>query len=412
MNSVGIIGAGAAGIMAALAAAEAGADVSLFEKNNIVGKKMGITGKGRCNLTNAAPITDFIGSTPGNGKFLYSVYQRFTNEDLLEYLHSWGLETKVERGGRVFPQSDSAVEVRKLLYFKLKDFGVHLHLEEGVTAVAVHDGRPRITTAKGRYFFDKLIIATGGMSYPVTGSTGDGYTFAAGLGHTIQEPRPSLIPFVSPDTWVHELTGLALKNVDVTLWKGKKKIASRFGEMLFTHFGISGPAVLMLSTAAVHSKKAVYPMEVVINLKPALSEEKLYKRLERDFELYDRKQAENAMKDLLPRRLIPAVLRQAEVAADVPVHTLSAAARLRIVQALQNLQLTVTGVRPLAEAIVTAGGVSVREINPKTMESKMVPNIYFAGEVTDIDAYTGGYNLQAAFSTGYAAGVEAAGGSE
>lgn len=386
MNSVGIIGAGAAGIMAALAAAEAGADVSLFEKNNIVGKKMGITGKGRCNLTNAAPITDFIGSTPGNGKFLYSVYQRFTNEDLLECLHSWGLETKVERGGRVFPQSDSAV--------------------------AVHDGRTRITTAKGRYFFDKLIIATGGMSYPVTGSTGDGYTFAAGLGHTIQEPRPSLIPFVSPDTWVHELTGLALKNVDVTLWKGKKKIASRFGEMLFTHFGISGPAVLMLSTAAVHSKKAVYPMEVVINLKPALSEEKLYKRLERDFELYDRKQAENAMKDLLPKRLIPAVLRQAEVAADAPVHTLSAAARLRIVQALQNLQLTVTGVRPLAEAIVTAGGVSVREINPKTMESKIVPNIYFAGEVTDIDAYTGGYNLQAAFSTGYAAGVEAAGGSE
>uniref|UniRef100_UPI004028DE91 aminoacetone oxidase family FAD-binding enzyme n=1 Tax=Megasphaera micronuciformis TaxID=187326 RepID=UPI004028DE91 len=219
MNSVGIIGAGAAGIMAALAAAEAGADVSLFEKNNIVGKKMGITGKGRCNLTNAAPITDFIGSTPGNGKFLYSVYQRFTNEDLLECLHSWGLETKVERGGRVFPQSDSAVEVRKLLYFKLKDFGVHLHLEEGVTDVAVHDGRPRITTAKGRYFFDKLIIATGGMSYPVTGSTGDGYTFAAGLGHTIQEPRPSLIPFVSPDTWVHELTGLALKNVDVTLCK-------------------------------------------------------------------------------------------------------------------------------------------------------------------------------------------------
>ncbi len=408
MNTVLVVGAGAAGIMAAVAAAEAGAKVELFEKNDIVGKKMGITGKGRCNITNAAPIGDFISYTPGNGKFLFSAYRQFSNEDLLEKLHGWGLETKVERGGRVFPRSDSAVEVRKLLYFKLRDIGAGIRFKESVTSVYTDGRRWFVRTGKGRYEGDAVIITTGGMSYPATGSTGDGYAFARSQGHTVTDLKASLVPFTSPDKWVHELSGVSLKNVEAALWKGKKKIGSRFGEMLFTHFGVSGPIILMLSTAAAHNRKAEFPMELSINLKPALSEEKLVHRLERDFEIYGRRQMEKAMKDVLPRRLIPVVLAQANVLPDLPACRLSGAGRLQIAQTLQNLRLTVSGTRPVAEAVVTAGGVKVAEITPQTMESKLVPGLYFAGEVIDIDAFTGGYNLQAAFSTGYVAGRAAA----
>lgn len=403
-----VIGAGAAGIMAALAAAEAGASVQVFEKNDIVGKKMGITGKGRCNLTNACTMDECIAHTPGNGRFLYSAYGQFTNEDLLQKLHAWGLLTKVEWGGRVFPQSDSAIEVRKLFYSRLRIAGVTLHLEDAVRAVHQWDGRIAVQAASGTYEGDACIITTGGMSYPVTGSTGDGYGFAKSLGHSITPVKPSLIPFTTADTWPHTLSGLALRNVEASLWKRGKKLASQFGEMLFTHFGVSGPIILMLSTTAAHKKQCVYPMQLRINLKPALSKEKLDQRVQRDFQKYIRKEVENAMKELLPQRLIPIVLEQAGIDVHLPVNQLSKEQRQDLVDTLQALSLTITGTRPIEEAIVTAGGVSVKEINPKTMESKITPHVYFAGEVMDIDAFTGGYNLQAAFSTGYAAGKAAA----
>lgn len=408
MKHVIIIGAGAAGIMAALAAAGQGASVTLLEKNNIVGKKMGITGKGRCNLTNACAMDEFVAHTPGNGKFLYSAYGQFSNENLLDLLHQWGLETKVERGGRVFPQSDSAIEVRKLLYDRLCRAGVHIRLNEAATAVQRWGDTFAVRTQAGQYEGDACIITTGGMSYPVTGSSGDGYGFAKSLGHAVTELKPSLIPFTTKETWPHALSGLSLRNVEASLWKRGKMLASQFGEMLFTHFGVSGPIILMLSAAAAHKKQCQYPMQRRINLKPALSKETLDQRVQRDFQKYIRKEAENAMKDLLPQRLIPIVLEQAGIDGRCQVNQISREQRQDLVDSLQALTLTITGTRPIEEAIVTAGGVSVREINPKTMESKLTPGLYFAGEVMDIDAYTGGYNLQAAFSTGYVAGMAAA----
>lgn len=403
-----VIGAGAAGMMAALAAAEEGASVQVFEKNDIVGKKMGITGKGRCNLTNACTMEECIAHTPGNGRFLYSAYGQFTNEDLLQKLHSWGLMTKVERGGRVFPQSDSAIEVRKLFYNRLKIAGVKLHLNDAVQDIHQWDGRIAVRAASGTYEGDSCIITTGGMSYPVTGSSGDGYRFAKQLGHSVTPIKPSLIPFTTEETWPHALSGMSLRNVEASLWKRGKKLASQFGEMLFTHFGVSGPIILMLSTTAAHKKQCVYPMQLRINLKPALSKEKLDQRIQRDFQKYIRKEIENAMKDLLPQRLIPIVLEQAGIDVHLPVNQLSKEQRQDLTDTLQALSLTITGTRPIEEAIVTAGGVAIKEIYPKTMESKIMPHIYFAGEVIDIDAFTGGYNLQAAFSTGYIAGKAAA----
>ncbi|MGE1062584.1 NAD(P)/FAD-dependent oxidoreductase [Megasphaera paucivorans] len=412
MNKVLVVGAGAAGILVALTAAENGAAVSLFEKNDIVGKKMGITGKGRCNLTNICSMSDFIVHTPGHGKFLFSAYERFTNKDLLDKLHKWGLETKEERGGRVFPQSDSAVEVRKLFYYRLRHMGVEIHLNESVESVRTLNEKMIVTTSKGSYEGTACVVTTGGMSYPVTGSTGDGYRFAQSLGHTIMDLKPALIPFTAQENWVHELSGLSLRNVEISIWKQGKKEAIQFGEMLFTHFGVSGPAVLMLSSAILRKKRCTYPLQMQINLKPALTKDVLDGRIQRDFQKYIRKQVENGMKDLLPQRLIPVVLDQAGVDGHLPVNQISKVQRQNIVDTMQALKLTLTGTRPLAEAIVTAGGISIKEINPKTMESKLVPHLYFAGEVIDIDAYTGGYNLQAAFSTGYVAGISAAGGEQ
>jgi predicted Rossmann fold flavoprotein len=412
MNKVLVVGAGAAGILVALTAAENGAVVSLFEKNDIVGKKMGITGKGRCNLTNSCPMSDFIAHTPGHGKFLFGAYERFTNKDLLDKLHEWGLETKEERGGRVFPQSDSAVEVRKLFYYRLRHMGVEIHLNEPVESVRTLNEKMIVTTSKESYEGTACVITTGGMSYPVTGSTGDGYRFARSLGHTIIDLKPALIPFTAQENWVHELSGLSLRNVEISIWKHEKKEAVQFGEMLFTHFGVSGPAALMLSSAILRKKRCTYPLQMQINLKPALTKEVLDGRIQRDFQKYIRKQVENGMKDLLPQRLIPVVLDQAGVDGHLPVNQISKIQRQDIVETMQALELTLTGTRSLSEAIVTAGGISIKEINPKTMESKVVPHLYFAGEVIDIDAYTGGYNLQAAFSTGYVAGMSAAGGEQ
>lgn len=408
MKRVVIIGGGAAGLMAAVIAGREGAQVTLLEKMNYLGKKMGITGKGRCNVTNAAPMSEFIKNTPGNGKFLYGAYDRFSNQDLLQLLNEAGLETKVERGGRVFPASDSALDVRNTFMKLLKSYGVDVHLEEGAQEIIVEDGRVVAVKTKNEiYPADAVLIATGGKSYPATGSTGDGYNLANKLGHKVTDIRPSLVPIVTEEVWVKDLMGLSLRNVELSVVAKNKVQAKVFGEMMFTHFGITGPIVLSLShtVGKLMRKKNIGTIGLDINLKPALSVEKLDKRIQKDFELYSKKQLINGLKDLLPQRLIPLVIQLADLDPHKPINQISKAERDSFVYILQHLPLTVKGLRPVEEAIVTAGGLSLKEFNPKTMESKLVPGLYGAGEVLDIDAFTGGYNLQAAFSTGYVAAM-------
>ena len=408
MKRVVVIGGGAAGLMAAVIAGREGAKVTLLEKMNYVGKKMGITGKGRCNITNACDMSDFIKNTPGNGKFLYGAYERFTNEDLLQLLHDAGLETKVERGGRVFPASDSALDVRNTFMKLMKHYGVDVHLEEPVKKLLIDDGVVTgVVTDKETYHADAVVIATGGKSYPATGSTGDGYILAAQVGHTITDIRPSLVPIVTEESWVKDLMGLSLRNVELSVVAKNKVQAKMFGEMMFTHFGITGPIVLSLShtVGKLMRKKNIGTIGLDINLKAALSPETLDKRLQKDFDLYSKKQLINGMKDLLPSRLIPLIIELAGIDPQKPINQISKEERQQIGYMLQHMPLTVKGLRPVEEAIVTAGGISLKEFNPKTMESKLVKGLYGAGEVLDIDAFTGGYNLQAAFSTGYVAAM-------
>lgn len=408
MKRVVVIGGGAAGLMAAVIAGREGAKVTLLEKMNYVGKKMGITGKGRCNITNACDMSDFIKNTPGNGKFLYGAYERFTNEDLLQLLHDAGLETKVERGGRVFPASDSALDVRNTFMKLMKHYGVDVHLEEPVKKLLVDDGVVTgVVTDKETYHADAVVIATGGKSYPATGSTGDGYILAAQVGHKITDIRPSLVPIVTEESWVKDLMGLSLRNVELSVVAKNKVQAKMFGEMMFTHFGVTGPIVLSLShtVGKLMRKKNIGTIGLDINLKPALSPEILDKRLQKDFDLYSKKQLINGMKDLLPSRLIPLIIELAGIDPQKPINQISKEERQQIGYMLQHMPLTVKGLRPVEEAIVTAGGISLKEFNPKTMESKLVKGLYGAGEVLDIDAFTGGYNLQAAFSTGYVAAM-------
>ena len=408
MKRVVVIGGGAAGLMAAVIAGREGAKVTLLEKMNYVGKKMGITGKGRCNITNACDMSDFIKNTPGNGKFLYGAYERFTNEDLLQLLHDAGLETKVERGGRVFPASDSALDVRNTFMKLMKHYGVDVHLEEPVKKLLVDDGVVTgVVTDRETYHADAVVIATGGKSYPATGSTGDGYMLAAQVGHKITDIRPSLVPIVTEESWVKDLMGLSLRNVELFVVAKNKVQAKMFGEMMFTHFGITGPIVLSLShtVGKLMRKKNIGTIGLDINLKPALSPETLDKRLQKDFDLYSKKQLINGMKDLLPSRLIPLIIELAGIDPQKPINQISKEERQQIGYMLQHMPLTVKGLRPVEEAIVTAGGISLKEFNPKTMESKLVKGLYGAGEVLDIDAFTGGYNLQAAFSTGYVAAM-------
>ena len=408
MKRVVVIGGGAAGLMAAVIAGREGAKVTLLEKMNFVGKKMGITGKGRCNITNASDMSEFIKNTPGNGKFLYGAYERFTNEDLLQLLHDAGLETKVERGGRVFPASDSALDVRNTFMKLMKHYGVDVHLEEPVKKILVADGVVNgVVTDKETYHADSVVIATGGKSYPATGSTGDGYILAAQVGHKITDIRPSLVPIVTEESWVKDLMGLSLRNVELSVVAKNKVQAKMFGEMMFTHFGITGPIVLSLShmVGKLMRKKNIGTIGLDINLKPALSPETLDKRLQKDFDLYSKKQLINGMKDLLPSRLIPLIIELAGIDPQKPINQISKEERQQLGYMLQHMPLTVKGLRPVEEAIVTAGGISLKEFNPKTMESKLVKGLYGAGEVLDIDAFTGGYNLQAAFSTGYVAAM-------
>ncbi len=414
MNStnkrIAVIGGGVAGLMAAVTAADAGAEVSLFEKMDKVGLKMGITGKGRCNLTNAAPIMEFIAKTPGNGKFLFSAYKEFDNLQLIEMFHQWGLATKVERGGRVFPASDDAQEVRHLFMRLLYEKHVELHLGEPVQHIQAKEGAVcGVVTEKGSYKADAVILCTGGKSYPRTGSTGDGYKMAEEMGHAVAKVRPALIPLVCEESYCRELQGLSLKNVTLALSAGGRRKTEEFGEMLFTHFGISGPIVLTQSDQVSLWLSQGHPVTGSIDLKPALTEEMLDKRLLRDLEKFHLKQMGNAMQELMPHRLIDVVLALSDIPGDLPVAELKKAQRVRLRQVIKKLPLTITATRPIEEAIVTAGGISTKEINSSTMESKLVKGLYLAGEVIDVHAFTGGYNLQAAFSTGRMAALSAAG---
>lgn len=411
MSKVAIIGGGAAGLLAGITAAQNGAEVTIYEKMRQPGKKMLITGKGRCNITNACEIPDFVKNLPGNGRFLNSALHRFTNDDIVFLLESNGLPTKVERGGRIFPVSDKAKDVVDTLVKIFTENGGKLQTETKVIDIISKDGKVTgVKTINGVYPADCIILAAGGASYPGTGSDGGGAKLAAKLGHTIVPLKPSLVPLESDYPYVDELQGLSLRNVQATLTADGEKIGSEFGEMLFTHFGVSGPIILSLSNLAAQALSAGKEVDLQLDLKPALSEEKLDARIQRDFAQYSRKQLANGMKDLLPQRLIPVVCDMAYLDADKYVNQISREERHRLLSTLKSFCVPITATRPLAEAIVTAGGVSVKEINPKTMESKLLKGLYFAGEVMDVDGYTGGYNLQAAFSSGHAAGEAAANG--
>jgi predicted Rossmann fold flavoprotein len=397
-------------MLAAGRAAALGSQVWLLEKNERLGKKLVITGKGRCNVTNDADPDTLIKNIPGNGRFLYSAFAAFGSDDLQTLLQDHGVELKVERGNRVFPKSDRSFDVVDGLRRFLERNRVRVELGVQVDEIIAEAGAVVGVQAQGKlYPAEAAIICTGGASYPATGSTGDGYRLAERLGHTIVPPKPALVPLEVQESWAKELMGLTLKNVRLTLFQGGKQLGSEFGEMLFTHFGISGPTVLSLSRLVTHQrKKGDAPITAQIDLKPALRPEQLDQRLQRDFSKYQRKQLQNALDELLPKRLIPAVIDQSGVNPEKPVHQITREERQALQRTLNDLTLTITGTRPLSEAIVTAGGVSVKEINPKNMESKLVSGLFFAGEVIDIDGYTGGFNLQAAFSTGFLAGSNAA----
>ncbi len=401
-----MIGAGAAGLMAAGKAAERGLNVLLLEKNDRTGKKLLISGKGRCNITNNTDIEGLINNIPGNGNFLYSSFYTFSNSDLIELLHNEGLETKVERGGRVFPVSDSARDVVLILQRFAEERGVKIRLNSAVEKIEVKNGSVSGVKLRDGSFFDCecAIIATGGVSYPGTGSTGDGYDMAKKLGHTVTELKPSLVPLLVAEKWIAELQGLSLKNISITILDKKdRKVYTDFGEMLFTHFGVSGP--LILSSSRHILNYGYRNVKLVIDLKPALSEETLDARLQRDFEKFSRKQFKNSLDDLLPQKMIPVFIMLSQIPEDKPVNQITKAERRVLVKLLKAFTLEITGSRPISEAIVTAGGVCTDEINPSTMESKLVRGLYFAGEVIDVDAYTGGFNLTIAFSTGCLAGL-------
>ena len=414
MGKVLVVGAGPAGMMAAIKAAENGASVTLLEKMDRVGRKMAITGKGRCNMTNAAPVPEIIKNIPGNGAFLNSAIRFFDNEDVIAFFENAGVPTVTERGGRVFPASSKASDAVDALLHRLHELDVTIRLHATVRDLLLTgDGCVRgVRLSSGEEIFaDAVIVATGGASYPRTGSTGDGFRMAEAVGHTIEPPTPALVPLETDEEWPWELTGLSLKNIRFRLFsevEPPEKIGEAFGEMMFTHFGVTGPIILTLSRAAAIYLRTHDFLSAEIDLKPALDEDTLEKRVQRDFEQYRNKQVKNAMVDLLPARLIAPVLDLAYIDEEKPVHQITRAERLRIVETLKHLPLTITRTRPIDEAIVTAGGVSVKELNPKTMESKLVKGLYFVGEVADVDGFTGGYNLQAAFSMGAAAGTWAA----
>lgn len=428
-----VVGGGPAGMMSAISSAEEGNDVILIEKNKSLGKKLLITGKGRCNITSSLDIDDFIKNIPGNGRFLYSCFKNYTNKDIINFLKKQGLEVKEERGNRYFPVTDKSLDVLNCFKNRLKELKVKVYYEESVKELITKSYVSKrekldevkaenneligtiavgVKTDKKEYFADKIILATGGKSYPLTGSTGDGYKIARNVGHTITKIRPSLVPLVCDEKKLcQELQGLSLKNTKILIEDSSKskKIYEDFGEMLFTHFGVSGPVILSSSTHLVRYKNVdelFKNKEIIlhIDLKPALSREKLNDRIIRDFSELKNRQFKNSLDMLLPQKMIKPIIELSEIEPEKQVNEITKQEREKIVNLLKDFKLTIKDFRPIEEAIITSGGVSIKEINPSTMESKIVKNLHFAGEVIDVDAYTGGFNLQIAYSTGFTAG--------
>lgn len=405
-HKVIVVGGGAAGMMAAGFASMAGSKVVLLEKNDRLGKKLAITGKGRCNVTNACSAEEVQKNTPRNGRFLFSAMQAFDPEQVMSFFEKYGCPLKVERGNRVFPVSDKSADVIDALQRFLTEQNVERR-RTNATDLLVEDGQIRgVKTQDGPIYGRCVILCTGGCSYPLTGSTGDGYRMAETVGHSIVEPRGSLVPLEEDGIWCARMQGLSLRNVSVKLINQKNKVVFEdFGELLFTHFGLSGPTVL---SASAHCKVGD-TYRISIDLKPALDEQKLDQRILRDLEQYQNRSMENALQDLYPKSLIPVMLDRAEIDPEMKANSLTRQQRRRLLELTKGFEVQIAGSRPVAEAIITAGGIQTKEVDPKTMESKLVSGLYFAGEILDVDAYTGGFNLQIAWSTGHAAGLAAGG---
>lgn len=409
-----VIGGGPAGMLAGISAAENGDKVIILEKMEKTGKKLLITGKGRCNITNNGNLDEFMKNIPENSKFLFSSFNQYSNKDIVSLLNSEGVSTKVERGGRVFPVSDKSIDVLEALKRKLKKLNVETKTNFEVTKILTEAGVTKGIEGKNKeqLFADKVILATGGMSYPVTGSTGDGYKMAAELGHTVTEIKPSLVPLISTGKskeLCQEMQGLSLKNIAIKIKCEDKEIYNDFGEMLFTHFGVSGPVILSASAVLVRHKNINKLMQenkvkLIIDLKPALDNQKLDHRILRDFEELKNKEFKNSLEKLLPRKMINTFIKLTGIDPEKRVNVITKEERKTIVNTLKNFEITLNGFGSINEAIITKGGISLKEINPKTMESKIIKGLYFAGEIMDLDAFTGGFNLQIAWSTGYSAG--------
>ena len=414
-----VIGGGPAGMMAAITASQNKNKVILIEKMQTLGRKLLITGKGRCNITSSLPIEEFIKNTPGNGMFLYSCYQKYTNQDIIKFLKEEGLEVKEERGNRIFPVTDKSQDVLNCFRKKLEKEKVEIHYNTEVKEILYKEDENGQKTAVGvktnkeDILADKIILATGGKSYPLTGSTGDGYNLAKKLGHTITPIKPSLVPLeVYQRDLCKELQGLSLRNVEIKIidTNKNKTIYEDFGEMIFTHFGVSGPTILSSSAHLVRYKNIEenfknHKIELIIDLKPALSEKKLDERILRDFEEFKNKQFKNSLDKLLPQKLIGVIVEKSKINPNKKVNEITKEERKILINLLKKFSVEIKGFRPIEEAIITSGGIKIKEINPKTLESKIVKNLYFAGEIIDVDSYTGGFNLQIAYSTGYVAGL-------
>ncbi len=409
-----VIGGGPAGMMAAISSAQDGNEVILLEKMQSLGRKLLITGKGRCNVTSSLDMDEFIKNTPGNGMFLYSCYKQFKNQDIINFLKEEGLEVKEERGNRIFPVTDKSLDVLKCFSKKIKELGIKVKCNTQVEEILVENSQIIGVIAEGtKIKADKIILATGGKSYPLTGSTGDGYELVKKLGHTITKIQPSLVPLESYNRdMCKELQGLSLRNIKIQLEdiEAKKNIYEDFGEMMFTHFGVSGPTILSSSAHLVRYKKIEEKLKnrkiiLKIDLKPALTEEKLDERVLRDFRKENNKQFKNSLNKLLPQKLIQPIIKKSSINPNKKVNEITKEERRRLVKLLKEFIIEIKGFRPIEEAIITSGGINIKEINPKTMESKKIKGLYFAGEIIDVDAYTGGFNLQIAYSTGYVAGM-------
>ena len=414
MSKVIVVGGGPAGMMAAITAAENGKEVLIIEKMPSFGKKLLITGKGRCNITSSLYMSEFIKNTPGNGKFLYSAFQNYTNKDIIEFLHRQGLEVKEERGNRVFPVTDKSLDVLDCFLKRMDELKITYKLHTKVEKILVKENQViAIRTDKEIIQTSNVILATGGKSYPLTGSTGDGYRIASELGHKIVKIKPSLVPLeVYEKVECKKMQGLSLRNVSIKLVdvNKNKTIYEDFGEMLFTHFGISGPMILSSSAHLVRYKDIdnllKYKKIVIkIDLKPALTDEQLDERILRDFKEFKNKQFKHSLDKLLPQKLIPVFIEKSEIEPEKRVNEITREERNKMVHLLKDFEITIKNFRPVEEAIITSGGIDTKEINPKTMESKLIKGLYFAGEIIDVDSYTGGFNLQIAYSTGYTAGI-------